>query len=325
MEPNEEPNVYDPQKNHDDYKALYKPNGPYSFSQLSLYEDCPRKYWLRYVACVESDEEKKALKIGKAVHEAVERGMEYLKTENPDTLNIVEWYSYANAAEVENEVKVPYKRSINSFMEWLTPDRWNEWKLLKAAVDCEFTFGLTEDWEPMLWSGDRNDKPKGMIFRGAIDLSIIEHRRLFATIIDLKTGKNRYEVLKNNNPSRQLALYAFVLMQLYPHLQFVLAAFFNLMFANETEPLIVIDRKTAEVQGRQWIERCVNGIRSRKWRKVDEWEPKSNEYCYACEYKEKCPLYEATMKDPENRVRKYKFNEFSFLEASQALNLDDEE
>jgi len=312
-------------KDHKTYKAQYQPLGPYSFSQLSLFEECPRKYWLQYVAALE-EEDKIALEIGSALHSAVERGMLFLCDTKPDHLNIIEWFAHANSdAPTNPQVKEPYRRCMNSFMEWMTTDRWKDWISEEAEVATEFSFGLGENWEPLPWSGERDDKPEGMLFRGSIDLLTVYHHRFYGSVIDLKSGKNRYEVLKNNLPAKQLVTYSFAVFQIYPHLHFLHNTFFNLMLSNETEPPIVIDRLSAEKYGRDWISKCVKGIRKKDWKDVDNWEPKTNDNCIFCSFKDTCPLYQQSIKDGNAPVRKYRFNEFAFLEATRAMAMDDDD
>lgn len=312
---------------HSDFDAKYAPTPPYSFSQLSLFDECPRKYWVRYVAGIE-EEPSVALEVGSALHEAIERGMGYLLKDKPKVLNPVEWYNKANEQPPQKpELTDFYNRTLGTFSEWLTPSLWQDWLDSDIEVGSEWSFGLSEDWKPVPWNGERESKPEGMLFRGAIDLMLLNHTSMYGNVIDFKTGKNRYLVLNKEEllPHRQLAVYAWAMFCHYPHLKFVTTSFFNLLLAKTPEISIVFNKEQAAYYGRDWIASTSKAIRSLDHTKVEEWIPKKNEHCDFCEIKDSCPLYQRFAPAKKLEPRLVRFNEFNFMEAAKDYAVDTEE
>lgn len=126
------------------------PNFTWSYSALSLYQQCPRKYHRLKVVKDIKDKETHALIYGKEVHKAAE---DYVRDGTP----IPPQYAY-----------------IQQYVDPL--------KNLPGQKLCEYEMGLTRELEPCGF------KDEGVWWRGIADLLIIDGEK--ATLIDYKTGKS---------------------------------------------------------------------------------------------------------------------------------------
>ena len=123
----------------------------WSYSSLSLFKQCPRKYYHLRVAKDIKEPRSRALIYGNRVHKAAE---EYVK----------------------NNVEIPkpfeyIKKSVDAILE-----------SFKGEVLCEEKLGVTKDLEPCSFYA------KDVWYRGIVDLLIIQKDK--AVIIDYKTGKH---------------------------------------------------------------------------------------------------------------------------------------
>ena len=132
-------------------------NYTWSYSSISLFQQCPRKYHrLRVVKDIVEPPQEHLL-YGSAVHKAAE---EYVRDDTP----IPKKYAY-----------------IQPFLDPL--------KALSGEKYCEYEMGLTKDMQPC---GFRD---KDVWFRGIADLLVINGDK--ARIVDYKTSKNaRYADVK---------------------------------------------------------------------------------------------------------------------------------
>jgi len=125
-------------------------NYTWSYSSISLYQQCPRKYYrLRVVKDIVEPVQEHLL-YGSAVHKAAE---EYIK----------------------NDVELPEKfKFVQPHLDIL--------KALPGEKLCEYEMGLTKEFEPCAF------KAPNVWMRGIADLLIINRTK--ARIIDYKTGKS---------------------------------------------------------------------------------------------------------------------------------------
>ena len=125
----------------------------WSYSSISLFQQCPKKYYHLRVAKDIKEKESEALLYGSRVHTVAE---EYVRDGTP----IPEAFSYIQPA-------------IDAVLA-------NN----KGEVHCELRVGLTENLEPCEFFG------KDVWYRGVIDLLILDEKNNKAVIVDYKTGKN---------------------------------------------------------------------------------------------------------------------------------------
>ena len=120
-----------------------------SYSQVSLYEKCPRQYKLRYIDRFTTDRPKsEAASRGTRIHQPVEDFM------------------LGNRPDVDEE--------IQHYQDWFT-------EIKDGNAQPELQFCLDEGWEPAEW-----DSELGHI-RGYIDLLYTEGDE--ATVYEFKTGR----------------------------------------------------------------------------------------------------------------------------------------
>ena len=125
-------------------------NYTWSYSSISLFQQCPRKYHrLRVVKDIVEPPQEHLL-YGSAVHKAAE---EYVRDDTP----IPKKYAY-----------------IQPFLDPL--------KALSGEKYCEYEMGLTKDMQPCGF------KDKNVWFRGIADLLVINGDK--ARIVDYKTSKS---------------------------------------------------------------------------------------------------------------------------------------
>lgn len=172
-----------------------------SFSAISTYQQCPLKYYFKYVAGLEERFTSASLVLGGAVHAAVEFHFnELMAGSNPPDQDML----------------------LDAF--------WSEWNARDQAAAIQF--GKSEDLDSIARTADRviaafrgSDfaRPQGRILGveeelrkqlvpglpeilGRIDL-IVESREAL-TIIDLKTSRSRWTADQAERSGEQLLLYA---------------------------------------------------------------------------------------------------------------------
>jgi hypothetical protein len=151
----------------------------WSYSSITLFDQCPKKYYHLRVAKDIKEPESEAMLYGTAVHEAAEK---YMRDDEP----IPEKYAYME----------PYLRKL---------------KAIPGEKLCEHKMGLKRTPEGM--------QPCGFFdpdvwFRGIADLLIIDREKKEARVIDYKTGKSaRYA------DPKQLALMASCVFFHFPEVE----------------------------------------------------------------------------------------------------------
>lgn len=157
--------------------------GPWSYSGIKLFEQCPKKYYHLRVAKDIKEPESEAMLYGTAVHEAAEK---YMRDNEP----IPEKFAYME----------PYLRKL---------------KAIPGEKLCEYEMGLKRTAEGMQACGFRDPD---VWFRGIADLLIIDREKKEARVIDYKTGKSaRYA------DPKQLALMASCVFFHFPGIERVRA------------------------------------------------------------------------------------------------------
>jgi hypothetical protein len=126
--------------------------GPWSYSGIKLFEQCPKKYYHLRVAKDFKEPTSEAMLYGTRFHEAAEF---YIKEDRP----LPEAFKFVKGA-LDSLKKIP-------------GDKY-----------CEYEMGLTENLEPC---GFRDPN---VWFRGIADLLIIDTDKKEARVLDYKTGKS---------------------------------------------------------------------------------------------------------------------------------------
>ena len=131
-------------------------NVVWSYSSLSLFQQCPRKYYhLRVVKDIKEPESEQ-MRYGLELHKAAE---DYIKSDTP----LPEHFAF-----------------MQPVLEKL--------KALPGEKHCEYKMGLTRSLEPCGFFD------KGVWWRGIADLLVIDGDT--ARVLDYKTGKDKYADMK---------------------------------------------------------------------------------------------------------------------------------
>ena len=122
---------------------------PWSYSSLSAYENCPKRYYLTRIAKLVKEPQTQATLWGNEVHKALELAVK-------DKTPLAERFqSYA-----------PLVEKINA---------------MPGEKKTEAKFGLTASFKPTTFFG------KDVWFRGVIDLTVVGSKNV--AVLDYKTGK----------------------------------------------------------------------------------------------------------------------------------------
>lgn len=151
----------------------------WSYSSITLFEQCPKKYYhLRVVKDIK-EPESEAMRYGTMVHEAAEHFMR-------DGTPIPEAFSYME----------PYLRKLRA---------------IPGEKLCEHKMGIKREDGRLVPCGFFDE---GVWFRGIADLLIIDREKKEARVIDYKTGKSaRYA------DPKQLALMASCVFLHFPEIE----------------------------------------------------------------------------------------------------------
>lgn len=247
----------------------------FSHSRLSSYENCPRKYWYRYVEEVKTDVEGVEAFLGKRVHEVLERLYHHLQRHGrPPSLGQVfdrfrrdwkqHWHSRVQIVRTEND-ETHYvdqgERCLGNYYRSNYPFDQQQ----TVAVEHPITLTLDE--------GGRFQ------MRGVID-RVVRSGEGSYEVHDYKTGgymppRSRLE------SDRQLALYQIGIEQSYPDVREVELVWHYLSF-NRTIRL----RRSAEDQAE--LRRETIGL-IEEIQTAREFPARPSQLCQWCDYRELCP------------------------------------
>ena len=127
---------------------------PWSYSSLSAYETCPRRFYLTRISKQVSEPQTEATRHGNEVHQALEK---YVggKASLPE--------KYGNYLHIADKLKAA-----------------------KGEKLLEYKFGLTKALKPTTFFG------KDVWLRGVLDVCIIQDKS--AVVLDYKTGKRKIDM-----------------------------------------------------------------------------------------------------------------------------------
>lgn len=281
--------VVDPEEN----APLELPDGPYSHSRLQLLRECPRHFWMRYIARVpEPYTTRDPFDVGTRVHDAIEAAsLHVLNTGQPS-----QWIEIAIGHALSGLDPNRDERKINRITLCLTncyrwmldKNLWWQWCI--GTVNVEQPLAVTPEGRYLDWDGDLANKPQNAELCFILDLCVRYQFVGTAFLYDWKAGWNRRKPFRNDGVvDEQLLLYAYGLFCADETLHTVYATFFNVMWS-QPEPAIAFPRDLTMFAARQYIEACEEDMASRDPRSVQAWEAEIGKSCFFCNYDWDCPL-----------------------------------
>lgn len=214
----------------------------FSFSKLSCYGNCPKNYYLTYIKSVERSQNIYGLAGGDA-HEIVQ-SLEIGEITNKEAIK--EWQSKMNMYEFFGEDNFPTVKSKENYITDVTA-YFRNFKPLpingrEVLIEKEFEVEI-----------------EGIIIRGFIDLTLIDHDKKEIEVIDYKTSSKSGFTSKNLvKKCYQLILYSLALQKLYPDYKIVKCAFDMLKYGVDSKGKVK-ERKDIKLEkeseyGRYFIE-----------------------------------------------------------------------
>jgi len=281
----------------------------YSHSQLSMYEDCPLKYKLRYRDRIKRDIEGVEGFLGTRVHETLKKCYDDIRFTRVNTLN--DLLAYYNKIWQEN-----WHDSIVINRQELTPEDYRTLgeKLIGtyykrySPFDSDITIG-TEMGLNFSLDDDNKYRMTGYIDRLSRDKDDVYE------IHDYKTSAYLLSQEQTDN-DRQLALYQIGVQKKWPHVSNIRLIWHYLAFDTE-----LVSYRTPEA-----ISNLVQDTKSL----IDEIEsaqgfpPRESGLCAWCEYPDLCPLRKHFVKVEALPVNEY-LNEPGVMLVNKYVTLRDEE
>ena len=261
----------------------------YSFSQLGLYQQCPKKYQFRYLDGLEkSFETTPDLLLGTSVHSSLERFYQQLNIyKKPQKSDLVEYFDIQRSKSLqENWEKIvmkwdqtldDYQRRgqhyLSDYYDLHTP--FENIKIVGTELLLHFTL---EDW------------PNAPKFRGIVDRLDKDWENFI--INDYKTNKNLPPEQKDEY-REQLTLYAQGIRQKYgKYFKNIKARLHYLHF------WLVDEREITEENLDPILQKYKNLISEIETARFDHnmgvenaFSTNQNPYCKYCEYQMLCPLW----------------------------------
>lgn len=261
----------------------------YSFSQLGLYQQCPKKYQFRYLDGLEkSFETTPDLLLGTSVHSSLERFYQQLNIyKKPQKSDLIERFDTQRSSSLqENWEKIvmkwdqtldDYQRRgqhyLSDYYDLHTP--FEDIKIVGTELLLHFTL---EDW------------PNAPKFRGIVDRLDKDWENF--TINDYKTNKNLPPEQKDEY-REQLTLYAQGIRQKYgKYFKNIKARLHYLHF------WLVDEREITDENLDPILQKYKNLISEIETARFDHnmgvenaFPTNQNPYCKYCEYQMLCPLW----------------------------------
>ena len=261
----------------------------YSFSQLGLYQQCPKKYQFRYLDGLEkSFETTPDLLLGTSVHSSLERFYQQLNIyKKPQKSDLVEYFDIQRSKSLqENWEKIvmkwdqtldDYQRRgqhyLSDYYDLHTP--FEDIKIVGTELLLHFTL---EDW------------PNAPKFRGIVDRLDKDWENFI--INDYKTNKNLPPEQKDEY-REQLTLYAQGIRQKYgKYFKNIKARLHYLHF------WLVDEREITDENLDPILQKYKNLISEIETARFDHnmgvenaFPTNQNPYCKYCEYQMLCPLW----------------------------------
>lgn len=261
----------------------------YSFSQLQLFAQCPRKYQFRYIDKIEKEFESSAdLILGNAVHETLEHLYNKVNVFAIPTLDDIVNYFHAtrkklfDEATKEKELQIKWDNSLEDYIrrgEMYVKSYYEKFapftNVKVIGTEINLTFDLDKEWQKK--------------FRGFVDRIDKEDETFI--INDYKTGKKLPPEQKEEY-IEQLTLYGLGVQQKYAkYFKNLKARLFYLHFD------LVDEREITDTNIQTVVKKYSDLIEKVEHKKFsyNMWdkkifEPVQSNNCNYCEYKSICPL-----------------------------------
>lgn len=199
----------------------------YSFSKLSCYGNCPKNYYLTYIEHVKRSQNIYGSAGGDA-HELVQ-ALEIREMTNEQAVE--EWGLKMDMYEFCGEDNFP---TINAKKNYIT-DVTAYFRNFKPIPINGREVLIEKEFEVEI---------EGIVIRGFIDLTLIDHNKKEIEVIDYKTSSKSGFTNKNLvKKCYQLILYSLALQKLYPDYKIVRNAFDMLKYGKHKETGKVKERK----------------------------------------------------------------------------------
>ena len=256
----------------------------FSHSSLSSFENCPRRYWFRYVRRIRVDREGIEAFVGKRVHEILERLYRFVDQGMVPSLPRVIWRYHQSFDEQYREERVHIVREGvgADFYRGLGVRCLANYYRRHYPFDGDETLGLEE---PIAFALD----PRGAYaVRGIID-RLVRARDGALEIHDFKTGR-RVPSQEALDADRQLALYELGVRSSLGETGEV-----RLVWHYVLSDRVLTSRRTPDqLEGlRHAVQTLIDRIRGER-----EWEARTGPLCGWCEYRDMCPAHGGV--PPEN-------------------------
>lgn len=269
---------------------LELPDGPYSHSRLQLLLECPRHFWMRYIARVpEPRSTKDPFDVGSRVHDAIEAASrQTLETGRPG-----EWILRASEVALDGLDPKADERKMdrislclsNCYYWMLDQNLWWNWSA--GVVNVEQPFALTREGKYLPWDGDQKNKPKRAELCFILDHCVRFQYIGTAYLYDWKAGWKRRKPLTREGVDPQLLLYAYGLFCADSSLHTIYATFFNVMWSTP-EPAVGFPRDLTIEAARRYIDSCEADMFQRDPGLLDAWEAEVGASCFFCAYDWDC-------------------------------------
>ena len=261
----------------------------YSFSQLGLYQQCPKKYQFRYLDGLEkSFETTRDLLLGTSVHSSLERFYQQLNIyKKPQKSDLIEYFDIQRSKSLqENWEKIvmkwdqtldDYQRRgqhyLSNYYDLHTP--FEDIKIVGTELLLHFTL---EDW------------PNAPKFRGIVDRLDKDWESFI--INDYKTNKNLPPEQKDEY-REQLTLYAQGIRQKYgKYFKNIKARLHYLHFWLVDEREITNENLDTILQKYKSLISEIETARfDHNMGVANAFPTNQNPYCKYCEYQMLCPLW----------------------------------
>ena len=248
-----------------------------SYSAISTYQQCPLKYFFKYIAGLPEEVVSSSLILGGAIHSAAEFHFDQLMMGNPapdrDMLLSAFWDEWHERAE-EVEIRFGKNEDINKIAEMA--DRiLVEFQQSELAIPQGQILGVEEQLRGELIPGIPD-------LLARIDLITATDDEL--TITDFKTSRSRWNGVQAEDSGEQLLLYSELAKQLAPGKRI------RLEFAVITKTATPVAERwpvtydpTRIARTRQVIERVWNAIEAQTF-----YPAPSQMTCGSCPFREPC-------------------------------------
>lgn len=262
----------------------------YSFSQLQLFQQCPRKYQYKYVDKIQEKEFESSpdLILGHSVHKVLENLYNNVNVFNiPNLEHVLEDFHTIRNQEIQEATKekplqIKWQQTLEDYIR-----RWEHYINAYYKKHSPFSDIKVIATESMVhFQLDKNGQQK---FRGVIDR--IDKEWDTFVINDYKTNKNLPPEQKQDYID-QLTLYGLALQQKYGKYFKQIKARLHYLHFDITDEREVTDDILATVVQKyssiiEWVEhkKFAYNMGDKK-----AFEPTQNEYCKYCEYMTICPL-----------------------------------